>query len=526
MADKMTEPFTYSLAHYFEEAKVNPIPEIFSGIGIYHPDIGWIKPRWHQITGLNGAFVFSRYGLFDKMGTGKTLISHAYVAWHAYYGNRPVCLMPPILLEQYRTNFFLTFPGIDKHCDMLVYHGNPKQREKLAQRLVAYTGDKFPILVTTPEMFRKEFPLFKMLDCCVLNMDEAEYLANPDTKIATAIKLFMEKYGEKTSLLMNGTPASNDLRDTYGYISHLTPGVYNSKAQFLNKHVEFNEISVRVSKSGDDEFRKKILQVSHFKEFQLLYENLYKQARRIEKEDVLDLPSLQVIPTPVRLTGKHKQKYDEFCLAQVLLFEDGTAISGEQSSTMRNVCMQAVIQTDMLQVDEESAVFTMCDQLVDSINPYEEKIFIGAYYHKTVERLVERYKKFGALSIYGLNSPKKNIDNKNSFVSDPDCRILVVNYESGGVGLDGLQRVCCYGIAAEPISVPGPFEQWRDRLHRGGQTKKVVLYTLNALGTIWTKAIASMLRKEAWNSSVVSRERMLRELKGEAEDSSLALGDD
>lgn len=505
----------YSLANYFEEAKVDNIPEVFKEIGIWHPEKSWIKPRWHQITGLNGTFVYSRYGLFDQMGTGKTLIAHAWVAWHAYYGNRPICLMPPILLEQFRRNFFITFPGIDKHCDMLVYQGTRPQREKIAQKLLAHNGERFPVLLMTPEIFRMEFPLFQKLDCCGAVMDEAEYVSNPDTKTATAISLFMGTYGEKCSVLMNGTPANNDLQDLYGYIRHLTPDVYRSRSQFEYRHVDFTSINVRIGAKNGTETFKKVRKIEGFRNFKELEANLYKQARRMEKQEVLDLPSLQIIATPVELKGKHKQKYEEFCTAKVMLFEDGTAISGEQASTMRMIAMQAVVQTDILQVEEESAVFAMCDQLVESINPREEKIFIGAYFQKTVERLTERYQKYGARCVYGPNSVKTNMESKDAFINDPACRILVVNYQSGGVGLDGLQKVCSYGIGAEPISVPGPFEQWRDRLHRGGQEKPVVLYVINVLGTIWAKAIKSMHRKEEWNKAVVSGPQLLRELLGE-----------
>jgi hypothetical protein len=513
----MTE-FTYSLKHYFEEAKVNPIPQWFSEIGIWHPTRGWIKPLWHQITGLNGAFVYSRYGLFDEMATGKTMIAQAYCLWHSWYNNRPLCLMPPILMPQFKRKLYEMFPGSQKYINQIVYHGTPKQREKIAHALLTWdhSASRFPIIVTTPDMFRAEFPLFQRLGCCVINMDEAEYISNPDTKTATAVKLFMgSTYGDKCSLIMNGTPGNNDPRDVYGYIYHLTPDIYRSRVHFENLHVDYKEIDVRTSKPGEDEKFIKVKQVEQFKNFDLLNKNLYLQARRVEKSQVLDLPSLDIIPININLSGKHREKYDEFSRAKVMLFPDGSAISGEQSSSMRNYAMQGVMQPDIFQVKERSAVLTIVEQLVRSIGPAQHKIFIAAYYHKSVELLVEAFKHLGAVAIYGDNTSVQNARNKDIFINNDACRVLVANYESGGVGLDGLQDVCWYGIAAEPISVPGRFEQWRDRLHRNGQNHKVTLYTVHVQGTIWMKCTASMYRKAEWNEAVVSRERLMKDMRGE-----------
>jgi SNF2 family DNA or RNA helicase len=510
--------FEYSLKHWFEEAQISPIPDWFAEIGIWHEkQQRWIKPRWSQVTGLNMAFVHQRFGVFDDMGTGKTMIAHAYAIWHAAHNNRPVCVMPPILMPQFENKLYETFPGIEKHIGTMLYQGTQKQREKLAQKLVADRG-QLPLIICSPDIFRSEFPLFQGLECNVFIGDEAKYINNPLTKIRSAIDLFMGPYDKKAGIIMNGTPGNNDLRDLYGPISWLTPEAYRSRKHFDYKHVEYVEIQIRTNKPGEDEKKARVKVVDHFKNLEELYGNLYQRARRIEKEDAMDIEPCQVIDKTVRLSGKHKQRYDEFVTSKVMLFDDGTAISGEQTSTMRAIAMQAVMQPSILQVEETSTVIELCDELVEEINPVYHKILIAAYYQKTVEMLVERYKHLGALPVYGPNGPTKNFANKETFIHDEKCRVLVVNYESGGVGLDGLQDVCCYGIAVEPPVTPGQFKQYRDRLHRGGQLKKVLIYYIVALGTAFVKATQQMIEKGNAINAVVSREQLLRELQGETDE--------
>lgn len=507
----------YSLKQYFEEAQVGPIPDWFADIFIAHPKLGWIKPRWHQVTALNQVFVFQRYSLFDDMGSGKTLPAQAYAIWHAVMGNKPVCLMPHITLKQFQNSFFQTFIGIEKYITVQIYHGTPKKRNAIAIDLFKQNeeGKQLPIMLTTDTTFMREFVLFTTLGCCVLIGDEATYISNVETKTRRAIDNFMGAYGDKCALTMTGTPANNDLSNLYGYINFNTPSAYKGWLHFAHTHIEYQDINIKVKDKRSGALRSQtIARIDQFKNLELLEQNLYKQARRIEKEQVMELPDLSIVDYDIYLNDKHAQKYEEFAIAKVMVFEDGQAITGEQSATMRQIAMQSVIHPEYFQLEEESAVMEAIDQLIASINVGVNKIFILGHYNKTIERVTERYKKYGARSLYGGNTPSKNEKSKEAFLNDDDCRILVANFQSGGVGLN-LQDVCWYAIVAEPTTVPGDFKQAVDRLHRSGQVHKVTVSCIRVLKTLFVKAIQSMQRKDGSNKAVVSRAQLLAELRGE-----------
>lgn len=513
-----------SLAQYFEEAQVGPIPDWFHSIGLRHPDIGWIKPMWHQVTALNQMFVYQRYSLFDDMGSGKTLPAQAYAIWHAVMGNKPVCLMPHITLVQFQNSLKNTFAGIEQYVDTVIYHGTPKKRNAIAVNLLAMAkeGKQLPIILTTDKTFMREFVLFMDLGCCALIGDEATYISNPETKTRRAIDVFMGKYGDKCALTMTGSPANNDLSDLYGYINFNTPDRYKGWLHFAHTHIDYQDINIKVKDKRSGALRDQaIASINNFKNLDLLERNLYAQARRIEKEQVMELPELNVLNYDIVLNPNHALKYEEFALSKVMLFEDGTAISGEQSATMRQIAMQSVIRPeDYFQLKEESSVMEAIDQLTHGI-AYSQKVLIFAHYQKTVEKIAERYQKYGIVTIYGGNSPSRNEKNKQTFLDDDKCRLCVANYESGGVGLN-LQDVCWNIIAAEPTTVPGDFWQAIARVYRKGQKHKVTVWVVRVLKTVFVKATESMIKKDNWNKSVVSRSQLLAELRGEGVDTAVA----
>lgn len=501
-----------TLHDYFAEAAMpeKDIPAWFSTIAMRDPEGEPLRPRWHQIEGLNLIFKFTRSALFDEQGTGKTLPAQAALAWHGAVGNKPVVLMPPILLEQFRDAFFWTFQGIEAHLDMAIYHGTKQQRNKM---LLEWHNGKVPIILTTPTLFMKEFAGFMALDCCVLVCDECKYWANPETKVFQAIKTFLGREGEKVLTGMNGTPAKNNLADLFGYCSLLTPGVYPSKQNFYGRHVIEKDTTVRFRKNGQL-VERTIRTIDSFKDIDILRQNVMLHARRVEKKDVLELPDKQVIEFPIPLSAAHKKAYEHFVAARFMEFSDGTAISGEQTATMRQICMQSVINTELLHVDEPSAVFEAIDELLEHIDLTKTKFLIGAYYNRSIEMLAKHLEKYNPAVIYGPGS-SNNQRNIDKLKSDDTCRGGIVNYQSGGVGLN-LQKVTHYLISAEPTTVPGDFDQWCDRAHRSGQKNKVTIYVIRPKGTIWGKAIDSMLKKKSWNQSVINSDDLRKELLGEA----------
>ena len=516
----------YTLKMYYEEAGIEPIPPWAKDITLRNPYTReLVKPMWHQVDGLARAFSMpnSRSGLFDDMGSGKTMPAQAFAIWNAWANNKTVVLMPGVLLGQFLNSLKKMFSPVQEHLSAEIYHGAKAKRDKAVARW--QTQGSPDIVLTTYDLFRKEYQIFcSLFHYDALVMDECRVLGNPNSATALAISSFMGRNGEKAALLMNGTPGKNSLADLFGYIDFLTPGVYKGKSGFDHMHVEYTTVDTVVpGKRGGLDICKRLI-VSGFRNLDQLYQNLYLQARRVEKEDVLkELPGKRLIPVHFKLSPKHKALYDKLVREKLIIFADDSMIDISYSAAVRNTCMQIVVHPQMVQLDEESEIFKVLDELLEELAPSStNKVFILAHYRATIEKIGKRYEKYKPALIYGGSNTEKE---KVRFQEDDNCLMCVANYLSGGVGLD-FQNNCHTVICFEPTTVPGDFKQAVDRVDRKGQLHKVFVYILIATGTIYSKTVATMRKKDAEILSVVSKGRLQAELCGSADDDEEVVDDD
>lgn len=498
----------YSLARYFDEAKIAEYPEWFSDVILRHPDIPDFAPDWHQITGLNLQFIHSRSALYDEQGTGKTLQAQAAMIWHAAMGSRALAMMPPGLLLQFEKSFYTTFENMEKYVHVEQYYGTPREREAMAQHWKEHPPQ---IVLTSIDMFREEFKIFDHFDICALWCDECKYWANPETKIGYALRWYLGEYGKRNIVGLHGTPAKNNLADLYGYIDLVTPWVYSSKADFYRQHVIEGVRKVRFKKNGEL-VEKEIRVIDGFKNTEKLRSNLYLQARRVEK-DKTKLPKKMIVEREYRLTGKHGDSYSRFANALCLTLPSGKFLSGEQSATARQIARQGIFRPDIFEVDEIPEGIRQIEQLLDELDVEHNKIMIGCFYRETVERLAEYFKQYKPAVMYGGQSAKKSMLEGERFKEAKDCRIAVMNIESAGAGYNFQHSR--YSITAEPTTVPGDYDQWIDRQHRRGQKDDVTNYILIPRRTVFVRDVQVMRRKKIVNSEVVDNDTLRSELLGE-----------
>lgn len=504
----------YTLAKMFEEAKLPEIPSWSHNVRIQHPYTKEsMTPRWTQITGLRDAIHApnSRYGLYDDMGSGKSLISYAFLSYYVGQGNKCLVIMPPKLLAQYRRNFLETFKSIDRYLSVEILYGTKAQTDKLVAEW--YTTQTQPdIILVSFNFFRDNASLFNiMFPCDVIVGDEVKWLGNPDNKISMALERFMGKEGSKAALMMNGTPARSSLINLYGYIQFTNPWTYSGLPQFERMHVRKESFFIQRKNSKGQLREQKVSKIAGYNQEELLYKNLYKQGRRIELPPGLDP---QVIPYEFSLSDKHQRLYRKLVKDKLLEFPDNTLIDITHSAAARHICMRAVSDCSQLKLAEESEVIKTTLELIEEA---DGKVLLMAYYQNTVEILLEATKGYNSVALYGGTSQAQAAKNREKFIHDPDCRVMIINYESGGVGVDGLQEVCHRGISVEPTGLVGDFQQAVKRLARPGQTKPVTIHCLMPEGTIYNRVIKDRMKAAQGIHSVVSRDKPMTKLELQAE---------
>lgn len=508
---------TYTLRDYYEEAALQDYPAWASQIGLHHPAAKEFRPRWSQIEGLNLAFSYPnlRSALFDEQGTGKTLPSQAFALWQAGMGNRCLCIMPRVLLRQYEQSFWDTFKGFNQHVRCEVYYGNPKVRSAQVVRWKEYGAPE--IVLATYDTLRDEWALFRALDFNALIMDESKVLGNETNRAYIAAEQFMGRLGERYALVLNGTPLKNDLRAAYGYINFLTPGIYKNRLQFELHHVIYQKIKTQFKNAKGLLTERKAEVVAGYRNVTKMHENLYAQARRVDKS-ILNLPALTETMLNIELDPQHIEAYKTL-VRERLLFTESGVIDATATATRRAIAAKAVVHPEELNLpNAPNMVLEAIDEILEEVDTASEegkKVFILAHYQKTVELLMKHYKKLQPAVIYGKT--KDSGAEANRFKTDPKCRILIANYAAGGVGLN-LQDVCHIAICAEPSTVPGDYAQARDRLHRGGQVNPVTMYLIVPRGTLFVKMYRDREEKQDHISRVIDGTAWERELLGEADE--------
>jgi len=98
---------------------------------------------------------------------------------------------------------------------------------------------------------------------------------------------------------------------------------------------------------------------------------------------------------------------------------------------------------------KENPKLDMLDQLVDDEIDIRHKIVIFAEYREEIEMITSRYKKYGAVSVFGGNSSEKNLRNIKKFKKEDSCRIIVMNPQSAshGVNLTEAAYLIFYSIS-------------------------------------------------------------------------------
>lgn len=131
----------------------------------------------------------------------------------------------------------------------------------------------------------------------------------------------------------------------------------------------------------------------------------------------------------------------------------------------------------------------------DFLEGSEEKLVIFGWHIDVLSIFEEALARFGTVRVDGSKSPTARQKAVDDFVEKPNVRVFICNIQSGGTGVDGLQRVCSRCYIAEPDWVPAQNEQAVSRLDRIGQENLVNAEIFVAPGSISEKILVRALEK-------------------------------
>lgn len=460
------------------------------------------RMRTDQVEALRKQVKLKRFGLFSEARVGKSISFAVACVYFAHWGVKSIVVSPPTLFLQLEELFKSIKGG---SFEALVFDFSLAKRATALREWKEGSKPAPDILIMSKEIFKKELEFLLGLKYGNLVFDEAHMgLQSMKSHTYDAVSRFVSASNAQRLTVATGTPIPNEVEAAYPIISLVNPSAYQSRGQFLRKHVNY---------FPQQYGRRTVMKVVGYQNLDGVHNSLYANAHRTTKAEVLktDVPNIQVVP--VRLSAAHSRLYRRL-LSDRVLEHEGTVINAIQAQKLRHTALQLITTPQDFGEVSGNAVIDLIKDLLSSVGAAErEKVVIFANYNRSVETLQDALENYNPAVVYGPG--KDNAGEAERFKTDPSCRVLIANPVAGGVGLT-LGGVSSTVIFAEPVSTPGQFDQACSRVMLVGKTEPVTVYIFDVKGTISPSAIKLMLRKGSEvKRANMDKKTLLDELLGE-----------
>lgn len=159
----------------------------------------------------------------------------------------------------------------------------------------------------------------------------------------------------------------------------------------------------------------------------------------------------------------------------------------------------AMVQINHLRQISARGKMKEAKQFIHDVIDGSDKLIVFAFHKSVMSEIMATFP--GSVSVTGSDSQEKKQAAIDKFQNDPDCKLIALNYKSGGVGitLTAASRI----LFIEFPWTASDCEQAECRAHRNGQKNAVNCYYLLARNTI-DERILEIIQKEREDSSVVT----------------------
>jgi len=498
----------YTIHNYLNDSGIEDIPKNLPAFPLAY------KPMPHQVSGLNKALYHTRFGLYDDPGTGKSYTMQAYALNMIALGNKVVCVMPPVLCEQFIETTHEFFKGSENWFSHAVINKIPTARQK--------QFDKWDQEKSWPDVLLMSYQMFSILNTHIVKIqlakrvkkkkvfnfflrdkgynvlicDEAQALKGAESTIHSLVYRYTEDENETALILATGTPLHHTPLDGFA-MCRLTDRETQYKSMENFKRIHCIRSKFKINKLIRGRNRAILVEdIKGYKDLELLNQNMYRYARRVEKDQVLSLKDPTLIPVDFNLEPAHRKLYTTMANERMIELGENRIITSKEATQLREHLMRIVCcPNEYTDKKIKNNVLESVDQLIDSLSlGPSNKLLLYCHHNMVIETLADHLSEHSPLLVYGgkLSSQPKNAKSVDEFKTNPDRHIMISHPLSGGVGLN-LQNVCSVIIFVEPTSIAGDFNQSLSRIHRAGQKHAVVVYLLRPRATAYVKMVEFML---------------------------------
>lgn len=428
------------------------------------------EPRKHQKVGTLLGILYPQVFYLLGMGTGKTKIVLDVFAYRRYHdGFRRLLFLVPNTV-----NIQAVKDQITEHRPELSFmglEGDAEERKQIALNgtydvlIATYRG--LMTLLTIKDPKKKKLVLVDSLvkqlatrfDCLVL--DESSNLKSHSSLSFKMCKKLAQSISCRFAL--TGTPFGRNVEDLWSQLYLIDKGKSLGPTLGLFRELFFIQKKAYWTRF-EYEFNPETLPV--------LTTRLNNRSLHYEIEECADLPELIKIKIPLILPQLFIAKYE--ALKKQFREQWNAEEKKNVFMKMRQLTSGIISMGEIQEVLEEHPKIEALLELLDEI-AFNEKILIFHYFVASGD-LIER-KLQGKVKFVRIGGGTSEVSKKlNSFQKDSECRVLLLNVDSGSFGLN--LQVARYVIFYESSVSCIVRAQGEKRCHRLGQNKTVLMYDL------------------------------------------------
>jgi superfamily II DNA or RNA helicase len=440
--------------------------------------------RPYQVEGFQWLAALYRHDLggvlADDMGLGKTLQTLAlicHVVENARTESPFLVVAPASVVSNWADEAARFVPDLDVRT---IVQTRARRTETLEQ---AASGAH--IVVTSYTLFRLEYDEYAALPWAGLILDEAQFVKNVQSQAYRIAKQLPVSF----KVAITGTPMENNLSELWALLSITAPGLLSRLDRFTDyyrKPIERERDQERLA-----QLRRRIRPL---------------MLRRRKTEVAEELPAKQEQIVELTLNPKHRKIY------QTYLHRERQKVLGLLGDLQKNrfeifrsltLLRQASLDVSLVDPKHEAVASTKLDALAERVSDIVaegHRILIFSQFTRFLTAARQRLENTGIACSYLDGKTRQRAQVIADFKTGT-TPVFLVSLKSGGFGLNLTEADYC--ILLDPWWNPATEAQATDRVHRIGQTRKVMVYRFVAQDTIEEKVMALQARKAELFSSVL-----------------------
>ncbi len=440
------------------------------------------KLRKYQKVGYNWFKTLDYFGfggiLGDEMGLGKTLQTITFILSNK--GSKSLIVAPTSLTYNWVSEFQKFAPTVRA----VAANGSKEEREEIIKNI-----ENYDVIVTTYNLAKRDLEGYKGIDFDYCILDEAQYIKNPHSQNAKAMK----EIKARNRFALSGTPIENSLMELWSIFDFIMPGyLYDEKLFSVRYHKKLKESPEILA-----ELNKLI------KPFIL---------RRRKKDVLKELPEKIEKTLMVTLDDEQKKVYGTYANHAVELIEKRVKEHEFKSSKieilsyitkLRQLCLDPSVL-----MNDYTGGSVKIEALVELLHKSIEeghRILVFSQFTSVLKninkRLIQEEISYSYLD--GSVTSSKRMKMVSDF-NEGENSVFLISLKAGGTGLNLTSADIV--VHFDPWWNPAVEEQATDRAHRIGQKNVVEVIKIIAKGTIEEKIIALQEEKKKLISELMGDE--------------------